>query len=235
MSQEPAARRLATEFAMLNDYLRADDPGGGMQRLVDLAAASVPGCRWAAITSWPTNRAPRTLASTAAVALETDQLQYDIGDGPCLRATTETEPQISPDLATETRWPRFAAAAQDQAGVHGVLSFHLTDEPARTALNLYAGEAGAFDRDAVNTGTLFAIHARVLMLHAESISEASNLTQALSTSRQIGAAIGILMSAHKIIEEEAYDLLRAASQRLNRKVRDIAQDVTDTGELPDNQ
>ncbi|MEV0842418.1 ANTAR domain-containing protein [Actinocatenispora sera] len=32
--------------------------------------------------------------------------------------------------------------------------------------------------------------------------------------------------------EQAFQLLRATSQNLNRKLRDVARDVTDPGELP---
>ncbi|WP_211255428.1 ANTAR domain-containing protein [Actinocatenispora sera] len=53
-----------------------------------------------------------------------------------------------------------------------------------------------------------------------------------ATSRQIGSAIGILMSAYTITNEQAFRLLRATSQNLNRKLRDVARDVTDPGELP---
>ena len=60
---------------------------------------------------------------------------------------------------------------------------------------------------------------------------ADNLTLALQTSRRIGAAVGILMSLHKITEPQAFDLLRAASQHSHRKLRDLALDVIDTGWL----
>ena len=40
------------------------------------------------------------------------------------------------------------------------------------------------------------------------------------------------MNAHKITEEEAYALLRRTSNQLNRKLHDIANDVTVTGALP---
>jgi signal transduction histidine kinase/DNA-binding response OmpR family regulator len=62
--------------------------------------------------------------------------------------------------------------------------------------------------------------------------EAANLRIALGTNRQIGAAIGILMHGHGLTNEEAFQLLRQTSQRLNRKLRDIADDVVRTGDLP---
>lgn len=58
-----------------------------------------------------------------------------------------------------------------------------------------------------------------------------NLEIALLTSRRIGMAIGILMHSRMVTEEEAFDLLRQASVRTSRKVRDIADEVVHTGAL----
>jgi signal transduction histidine kinase/DNA-binding response OmpR family regulator/PAS domain-containing protein len=60
----------------------------------------------------------------------------------------------------------------------------------------------------------------------------ANLEQALASNRQIGAAMGILMARLKLTDEQAFDLLRKTSQNRHRKLRDIAEEVTMTGELP---
>lgn len=61
---------------------------------------------------------------------------------------------------------------------------------------------------------------------------AANLEAALTTNRQIGAAIGILMHQHKITESQGFELLREISQRMNRKLRDVADELVFTGALP---
>jgi GAF domain-containing protein len=63
--------------------------------------------------------------------------------------------------------------------------------------------------------------------------EAANLRLALETNRRIGAAIGVLMTVHKVTEEQAFNLLRQSSQRSRRKLRDVADEVTRTGSLPE--
>jgi AmiR/NasT family two-component response regulator len=45
-------------------------------------------------------------------------------------------------------------------------------------------------------------------------------------------AIGILMAIRRIGQDEAFDLLRMVSQRTNRKLREIADEVVHTGQLP---
>ena len=54
----------------------------------------------------------------------------------------------------------------------------------------------------------------------------------LESNRIIGTAIGILMTEHHLSAAPAFQLLVAASQHSNRKLRDIAADVTTTGRLP---
>jgi hypothetical protein len=233
---ENAVGELADEFAVLNSFLYT---GGEhqvtMHRLVSLAVESVPGCDWAALTVWPVGRHPFSLAYSNDVAADVDRLQYDIGEGPCLTAAAESEVIRIPDLAVDERWPKFASAVLATTPVRETLAFPLDGLHQRHALNLYSRTAAAFDGDAVVIGALFAAHARTLLMHVESSSDVMNLRQALATSRQIGAAVGIVMSTHKITEDQAFDLLRTTSQNLNRKLRDIADDVTESGELPNDR
>jgi hypothetical protein len=50
----------------------------------------------------------------------------------------------------------------------------------------------------------------------------AQLEQALVSSRIIGAAIGILMDSRKVSQDDAFTMLKQASFRSNRKIRDIA-------------
>ena len=61
---------------------------------------------------------------------------------------------------------------------------------------------------------------------------AQQLEEALDKSRVISTAVGILMGSLGLTNEQAMDLMRRASQRLNRKVSDLAETVNYTGELP---
>lgn len=59
-----------------------------------------------------------------------------------------------------------------------------------------------------------------------------HLRLALDSNRDIGAAIGILMYSRKITRDTAFEMLRSASQRAHRKLRDVAEEVLRTGQLP---
>lgn len=62
--------------------------------------------------------------------------------------------------------------------------------------------------------------------------QVTQLKQALESARRIGAAIGIVMAAARIPEEAAFVMLTTASQNSNRKLREVADDVVTTGEVP---
>ena len=61
-----------------------------------------------------------------------------------------------------------------------------------------------------------------------------HLETALQTNRQIAIAIGILMARRAMTADEAFDLLRKISQGGNRRIRDLADDIVYTGELPED-
>jgi len=88
----------------------------------------------------------------------------------------------------------------------------------------------------VELAHLFAQQAAVALANAEVYWRTHQLTQnleaALETRDRIGQAKGILIASHKITSDDAFDLLRRSSQNLNRKLRDIADHVIHTGQLP---
>jgi AmiR/NasT family two-component response regulator len=48
----------------------------------------------------------------------------------------------------------------------------------------------------------------------------------------IGQAKGILMERHKLTADQAFGVLARVSQELNRKLVDVAREVSDTGAVP---
>jgi AmiR/NasT family two-component response regulator len=55
----------------------------------------------------------------------------------------------------------------------------------------------------------------------------------LVTRELIGQAQGILIERERISADQAFHVLRQASQHLNVKLREVARDLIDTGERPD--
>lgn len=223
---------LSQEFAALGAELHGDgDNQAALRRLVELAVKHVEGCGSASITVVRGGQG-YSLAVSDEVAQQVDQLQYQLGEGPCMAAAENASNYLLFDVAGETRWPQFCRAAAAQTPIRSVLAFQLAASRA-VALNLYADHPAAFSPDAIDTATIFAAQASSLVALNEAEDQAMNLEAALESSRIIGIALGVLMSARKVTQEQAFTLLRIASQNLHRKLRQVAAEVVETGTLPD--
>lgn len=67
----------------------------------------------------------------------------------------------------------------------------------------------------------------------EAEDRAANLQRAVSSNRLIGTALGIVMATRKMTAEQAFTVLREKSQTSNRKLREVADEVVFTGDLPE--
>ena len=223
----------------LNDRLvtiaRLLDTGSGpetLQLIVDLAVATVPGCEHAGI-SFVHRRKISTPAASDAAALRVDAVQSEVGQGPCLDAMLEDQIFKTDDLSTETRWPLFAARAHAETGVRSMLGLRLFAR-GRTmgALNLMSTKPRAFTDESLSTAALYAAMAAVALNAAQT---EETLQLALRSRDIIGQAMGILMERHGITDREAFDRLSTASQNLNVRLKDVAEQVVFTGEdSPEN-
>jgi GAF domain-containing protein len=161
-----------------------------------------------------------------------DQLQYKNGDGPCISAAQERKLHRVDDLSLEDRWEAFCKEACVQ-GVRSVLSipFIPLEEPIG-ALNIYSFTREAFDDVREQVASLLAQQAAIVLANSQAFAGASELNEQLRTalgSRDvIGQAKGIIMEREGVDADAAFNILKAMSQRSNRKLRDIAQDVANS-------
>jgi hypothetical protein len=222
---------LATEFAELAAEIRSDgNECGRWSRIGQLAVAHVPGCTWASISDLRAGKG-RSFGASDPIAAQLDQLQFDLSEGPCVHAAAADASVLCADLAVEQRWPRFIAGARRETPLCSALVIRLPGRYSAT-MNFYADKADVFDDAAVAAASILAAHAAGLLVVGEVTEHSTNLELALDSNRQIGMAIGVLMAHYKITQQEAFTLLRVASQALHRKLREIAVEVAETGVLP---
>jgi GAF domain-containing protein len=192
------------------------------------AVRVVPGAHSCGVIVTDPDRQLRTVATTDAVPRDLDELQKDLGTGPCLTAARKQIVVRVRDIATETRWPRFKEAAVERGvGSMLCLPLHVHDDLLGT-LSLYSGEPYAFPEGAESIARLFAALAAVAMAEAR---HAEHLRRALANRDLIGQAKGILMRERRTTAGEAFELLRERSQTSNTKLVDVAQAVIDAGTL----
>lgn len=201
--------------------------GETLERLSQLACDVGP-ADMAGITMLVDGR-PSTGVFTNPEAPEIDEAQYSSGQGPCLDAFRHQQIFQIDNTAAEDRWPKFARAAAS----HGIVSTLSVPVSARGqglgALNLYSRVHQAYGEASVARVQTFARQAAVVLANAQIYWDArlltENLQAAMRSRSTIDYAIGILMANGAPDSEEAFQILVRASQRENRKLRDIAQEV----------
>jgi transcriptional regulator with GAF, ATPase, and Fis domain len=201
-----------------------------LQLVVELAAAHLQAEVYASVSLVRQRRQVQTPAASDERALRADQLQYELGEGPCLDAIWAQETVEVDEMTNEERYPAWSRRVAEETGIRSSLSCRLfTDEDSLGALNLYSPRPQAFDEDARGKGLVFAAHAAVALRSAQ---DKQSLRIAMTTRNLIGQAQGILMERFKMTAEQAFAVLARVSQQTNVKLRDVAQRLIDTGQTP---
>jgi GAF domain-containing protein len=207
-----------------------------LARITKIATIAIEGSDLCGITLIRDGGMPTTAAFTDPAAPEIDSAQYESGSGPCLDAYRFGNIMRWNAGRNDNDWPEFAASAKNH-GVHSSLSMPLASEGGRIgALNVYAKTEDAFPESDEPLATMFAEQISVACANAQVYWRAYELTQnlqeALRNRDVIGQAKGILISQSQCTEDEAFDLLRRASQRENRKLHDIAAEIVARAQTP---
>ena len=202
--------------------------------VVDLAVATIDGCDYAGLFLL-NGDVLTTPVRTDTVVGDIDALQRQADEGPCLDAIAHGSVFYAEDLTSDLRWPHFALSAAD-AGIRSVLALPVTADARRGALNLYARFPIAFGVvDRAKAAILAALASLALSAALSQENQERrelNFQAALSSRATIGEAMGILMERERISADQAFGILRRASQHLNIKLREVAQNLVDTGEDP---
>lgn len=195
------------------------------QAVVEAAPRVVEGCDRAAIGILEGHQF-RTAAASDGVMRAIDKLQNELREGPCLEASTDEKVHLDNDITQASAWPRLAERVVAGTPVRAMLAVPLVLDGRRNgALNIFADRADAFSPASIDAGAVLAAFATVAVSAAFETARADQLQAGLESSREIGAAVGILMATHKLSSDDAFALLSQASQRLNRKLRDIAAGI----------
>ena len=202
--------------------------GGVLELITSLAAKTLPGSCGDGVTllsGWPPTRA----AATDLVVEEADALQYELDEGPCLSAARDQVTYRIEPMWNEPRWPYWTAAVAHLGLGSSCSSPLVVRGDSLGAVKVSArGEAAFTDRDE-RILALFAEKASVILANARSQEDLRRLNkrlrEALRTRDAIAQAKGVLRERHHVDERSAFGMLVEWSQRTNRKVRDLAQEI----------
>jgi GAF domain-containing protein len=200
--------------------------------VTDIAARGIPGAESTSITLVRGEKA-FTAAHTGEIALAADELQYERGYGPCMDAGRAGVVIRIDDMRSEQRYPDYTLRVVE-VGVRSSLSMPLPYQgSAIGALNIYSTRPQAFSSvESEEAATAVAEAVAVAVANADAhdrlAEHARNMRLAMESRAVIEQAKGVLMAQRGVDAEQAFEILRQASQRYNRKLRDVAAGIVAT-------
>ena len=167
------------------------------------------------------------VAATDGAARELEELQFTLGEGPCVDASGTGRPVLQPDLAATAplRWPAFAGGALE-AGVRAVFAFPLRVGAIRVGvLDLYRDRAGPLSTGELTEALSFADAATLVLLNAQAGSPGTGTVPALDDRAEVHQATGVVSVQAAVGLAEALVLLRARAYAEEQPLGDLARDV----------
>jgi hypothetical protein len=212
------------------------------RRICEACIAVLPVSR-AAVTMMAGPDRQEPIFASDAIAAHLDEMQFRLGEGPCVEAITERRPVLVPDLAevADSRWPVFAAAAR-RTPIRAAFVFPLQAGAIGVGvLDLYRDEPGMLDRDEL-AGALRAADAVLWALlgirdgnqterppparHSGNGADPHGwLTGSPLDHIEVYQATGMVMAQLDAPAETALSRLRAYAFVHDRTIDDIARDV----------
>jgi hypothetical protein len=228
--QTPIPREATEAFASLAKLVYAGTGSTEILEAICRAAVDIiPGADHACISTLDENEQLQTQASSDDVARLMDRLESEAKEGPCLDSIVEDSVQHDADITNETKWPRLAELTLSRTPVRGMVGYQLMDGlGSRAAFNVFSDTPGALTQEAADVGAVLAAFTSVALAAAERQTSAENLRRGLESNREIGKAVGLLMAAHKVSDEEAFHILRSASSRTNTKLAVLADKINES-------
>jgi len=198
-----------------------------------IAAQGIPGAEATSITLLRDEKA-FTVAHHGEMSLAADELQYEHGYGPCMDAGRGGVLLRVDDMRTEERWPDYVAHVVATTPVRSSLSVPLPYQGSSIgALNNYSTQPAAFAspeslRAGLEVAEVVAVAVANADAHHQLSEQTRNMRVAMESRAVIEQAKGVLMAQRRVDAEQAFEILREASQRYNRKLRDIALGIVES-------
>lgn len=231
MSTEADHQRAAGQAITREPQLADDRPAvvGALQRLCRAATRNLP-ATGVGVTVVSSAGAIMTTAASGPTSVVLEELQFTLGEGPCMSAFATSAPVLIPDLASaDVAWPSYASAALD-AGVHGVFAFPLrAGETNLGALDVYREQPGALSAWTVSRAASFAVAATYAVLSSEDGIDkvAGLLADGSDVHVEVFQAQGMVMMQLGVSPDEALLRLRAYAFVEGRRLAEVARAVID--------
>ncbi len=211
-----------------------DGPSGSVGRLNRLCRAGVHAIPASGVgISVVTDGGTHTTAGVSGpVSAAVEELQFSLGEGPCLDAHAARRPVLEPDLGASAlpRWPAYSRAAREQ-GVRAVFAFPLQIGAARIGvLDVYRDVAGPLSHDELPRALAFADVALTTLLDGQAQAPDGELDAALvevldHQRAEVYQAQGMLHVMLGVPLDAALSRMRAHAFASGRSLSDVAADI----------
>jgi len=198
---------------------------GWMQRLSRAASRALPAtCVGVSVMSNAGH--PATIAASDAHCEVVEDLEFTVGEGPCIEAYATGRPVMAPDLsAARVRWPGYAPAAQEH-GVQAAFAFPLQIGAARLGvLDIYRDRPGRLSPESVVEALTFADAAMTALLNAQQRSNEGDgtpaLDEALDSRFELYQAQGMVKVHLGVSLHESMVRIRAYAYAHSRPLGDV--------------
>lgn len=228
LALHPTDDAIAGVFRALSEIVYvSDDFEEVYVAIVEAAPRLVNGCDHASLMLRDNDRFT-TVAASDDVARTVDAYERELGEGPCLDAIVDASVYHDADLTDGSPWPRLTERVLATTSVRSMAGFRLMAGDQKSgALNLFSDTPGGLDGESVDQGIVLASFVTVALMASRQRRAAETLRGGLTSNREIGKAIGLMMAFHKISDEDAFAMLRRASQEMNIKLAEVARQVVD--------
>lgn len=213
--------------ALASDHDAGHAPGAG----VCAASAAVLGSTGAGIMFRIGEHHHGSLGSSDPRSALVEELQFTLGEGPCVDAHEHGRPVSEPDLArpARVRWPAFSPIALD-AGVRAVFAFPLRLGAVRLgALDLHCDRAGELCIDQVNDALTVADVITRALLDLQAAVPCGGLAPELAGAEtlriEVHQASGMVSAQAGISVTDALIRIRARAYAEGRPIDEVARDV----------
>lgn len=218
-------------------YARAADELGSDRPVTNLCQPFVDAfeVRGAAISTIGDVFTAQTVCASDGVAAKLDELQIDLGEGPCWDALATRRPVQEPDIRDGARrvWPALTDALRED-DITALLAFPLfVGRLAIGSVDLYTVERRTFTDEELGNGRSLASLAaqqllrRQLAVVAGPAEVGDQVSEGGVSRRIVHQATGMVLAQLNVSPADALLVLRANAFSAGRSVRDVAQDVVD--------
>lgn len=182
--------------------------------------------------SWLTDHGQRGLvAATDTTAQLVEELQFSLGEGPCIESSQSRRPVLLPDLTrlASQRWPAFTAGALG-AGVAAIFAFPLQVGAISVGvMDMYRDVVGPLSVADLAEASAFASAGTIMLLHLQASTRYPDVHPFLATSligrAEVHQATGMVAVQMDVDLGTALVLLRSRAYAADRDIVDIAHDV----------